>query len=176
MSLYIGNKKVCPVIKVGESPAVLETKTYTVDSTTPTTITITPGTGYDGMSQVTVDASYIENQLSTINGTGTVPVPSGTISITTNGTHDVTNYASADVNVSGGGGVSTLYAWSSVDGKPYYYIYTKTDTPSVGDTAIYITGKRVYASTVTSVGGTLITVSYYPYESFERYSDYDISM
>lgn len=47
---------------------------------------------YDGLSQVTVNpipSQYI--------------VPSGTISITDNGTVDVTNYASASVSVSGGG-------------------------------------------------------------------------
>jgi hypothetical protein len=39
---------------------------------------------------------------------GYMPVPTATKQITENGTHDVTNYASAVVNVSGGGGVNIL--------------------------------------------------------------------
>jgi len=49
--------------------------------------TVTPDSGYDG--------------LSTVNITTNVPQPSGSTSITQNGTYDVTNYASAVVNVSG---------------------------------------------------------------------------
>lgn len=84
---------------------------------------VTPDAGYDGLSKVTVavpaDEPVIEALEVTANGTynapsGTdgynpvvvnVPIPagyikpSGTVEITENGTHDVTNYASVEVNV-----------------------------------------------------------------------------
>ena len=65
--------------------------TFQDKTTTPTesTQTITPDYGYNGLSSVTVNpipSSYI--------------IPSGSLSITSNNTYDVTSYASAVVNVS----------------------------------------------------------------------------
>lgn len=73
--------------KASASEPVLQSKTVT-----PTTSQqyVTPDSNYDGLSKVTVNAipsTYIQ--------------PSGTKTITTNGTHDVKSYASATVNVAG---------------------------------------------------------------------------
>ena len=80
---------------LGLSSVTVNAASLTTKSATPSTSTqtITPGTGYIGMSSVTVNpipSQYV--------------VPTGTISIAENGTVDVTQYASASVNVSGGGG------------------------------------------------------------------------
>ena len=96
--------------------------------------TVNPDSGYDGLSQITIDAippltsnvSAVSNHSVTVTPTITdyysaqrsgSPVTisasdlvSGTLTITENGTVDVTNYANASVSVSGGGGgVQTAY-------------------------------------------------------------------
>ena len=107
---------------VGLSKVTVAAAALTQKSVTPTTTlrTVTPGSGYYGLSQVVVGA--IPSQYIVPSGTVTITsngiedvtdfetavinVPNqstGTITITDNGDYNVSSYANAYVNVSGGG-------------------------------------------------------------------------
>lgn len=87
---------------------------WTLDDGTAKTQTMFVADGVDGKSayQIALDNGFEgteEEWLESLKGEGSSDdgvTPTGTITITENGTHDVTNYASVAVNVAGGGEVS----------------------------------------------------------------------
>lgn len=73
----------------GES-ALLQSKTFTASSTTPTLSTVEPDSGYDGLEDVDIDLSYIENRLSATNGSGSTSLAFGpTREITAQGVYQM---------------------------------------------------------------------------------------
>lgn len=73
------------IVDISGDPVILQTKTATPSTSSQV---LAPDSGFKGLSEVTIEA--IPSQF---------VVPTGTISITSNGTVDVASYASASVNI-----------------------------------------------------------------------------
>lgn len=114
------------------------TKSATSQLTTQAAKTVTPTT----QSQTAVASGVYTTGAVTV---GAIPSsyiqPSGTLNITTNGTHDVKNYASAQVSVAGGGGITIP---SAITG---------------GDTPVLSSSTLAYTCTSTSMTKSGISVT-----------------
>lgn len=143
----------------GEGGSVAPTLQEKTVTPTASQQTITPDANYGGLSKVVINgdsdlvASNIKSGVNIFGVTGTYTgsgssggiTPTGTITITENGTHDVTNYATAVVNVPTGGGSSGGGSFPS--------------NPTAGDTPILMPSSPCKAVSNESLSNTNLSIT-----------------
>lgn len=103
---------------VSVTPSVTNTTGYITGGTvTGAAVNISASELVSGSQTITTNDTYDVTNLASVTVNVSGGVtPTGTINITTNGTHDVTNYATANVNVSGGGSSKKQINFIDYDG------------------------------------------------------------